>query len=264
MSSSGEESSEEQEFVEPDGEDDRECEKCGEYIADGFGDYCDDCLDEGCGDDYDDYGDYENFREAMRMEGRANRLRPLLPSHMIVREVMGCHSKSCTGCDKSDWMPGEDWYVYNRLQPHGTAKYCIDCAEKKYKNGNGDSRNKPNEMIRIFRLREKLPACMKVQQVMGDHRKPCSECGKQEWLRGDWYVFNSEKPVGTRKFCLDCAEDVEWDSDDEEDGTDDDDSDDPQERKEASQGKKRSTEGAENPHESPTTKRKLDGRKLTN
>ena len=67
--------------------------------------------------------------------------------------------------------------------------------------------------IRINRLRERLPPHISAREVTGNHRKPCSCCGKGDWFHGDWYIFNSVQPWGTDKYCLDCAENKDWDDD---------------------------------------------------
>ena len=57
-----------------------------------------------------------------------------------------------------------------------------------------------------------------MREVAGNHRKPCSRCGKNDWLPGEWYVYDAVQPWGSDKFCIDCAE-IEFDgaSSDEED-----------------------------------------------
>lgn len=68
----------------------------------------------------------------------------------------------------------------------------------------------------VRRLR--LPSNYEAKEVSGNHRKPCSDCGKCNWELGDWYVYDKVNPWGTDKFCLECAESRDWE---EEDGEDD-------------------------------------------
>ena len=81
---------------------------------------------------------------------------------------------------------------------------------------------------RVDRLRFKLPSNFEVREVSGSHRKPCSQCGMNDFFPGSFYVYDCVNPWGTDKFCLDCAEmrfgghddeDEEEDDEDEEDIT---------------------------------------------
>mmetsp|Transcript_15411 Transcript_15411/g.17263 ORF Transcript_15411/g.17263 Transcript_15411/m.17263 type:complete len:167 (+) Transcript_15411:83-583(+) len=65
-------------------------------------------------------------------------------------------------------------------------------------------------MIKVDRIRGKLPNNFTIQKVSGTHRKPCSECGSNEWDVGDWYVVDCIQPWGTDKYCLDCADSKNW------------------------------------------------------
>ena len=70
---------------------------------------------------------------------------------------------------------------------------CLECCER----------------MRADNLRARLPDHMAVRKVSGNHRKPCSGCGGNDWGWGDgfdWYVFDASQPWGTEKFCLECAE----------------------------------------------------------
>ncbi|KAL7574694.1 hypothetical protein ACA910_003037 [Epithemia clementina (nom. ined.)] len=89
------------------------------------------------------------------------------------------------------------------------------------------------ENIRVNRVRQRLPGNFTIREVAGNHRKPCSECGKNDWCDGDWYIHDASHPWDTEKFCFDCAEGKNWgddsslddDNDDECDDNDDDDND---------------------------------------
>lgn len=72
-----------------------------------------------------------------------------------------------------------------------------------------------NAKIRVARLREWLPSSFCARQVARHHRKPCSDCGKGDWSRGDWYIANS-----VHKYCLECAERKFWEGDGDSDADD--------------------------------------------
>ena len=50
-----------------------------------------------------------------------------------------------------------------------------------------------------------LPPGWDIREVAGNHRKPCSDCGSNEWFPGDYYVYDASHPWGTEKYCMDCA-----------------------------------------------------------
>eukprot|EP00548_Thalassiothrix_antarctica_P016781 CAMPEP_0194183010 /NCGR_PEP_ID=MMETSP0154-20130528/28797_1 /TAXON_ID=1049557 /ORGANISM="Thalassiothrix antarctica, Strain L6-D1" /LENGTH=152 /DNA_ID=CAMNT_0038899669 /DNA_START=23 /DNA_END=482 /DNA_ORIENTATION=- len=64
--------------------------------------------------------------------------------------------------------------------------------------------------IKVNRIRAMIPSNFEIREVSGNHRKPCSNCGKRYWLKGDWYVCDAIQPWGTDKYCLDCAEHKNW------------------------------------------------------
>lgn len=74
--------------------------------------------------------------------------------------------------------------------------------------------------IKVHRVRSKIPSNYEVRKVVGNHRKGCSDCGKNDWMIGDYYVHDHVQPWGAQKFCLDCADDRDWNnnSDDEDEG----------------------------------------------
>jgi hypothetical protein len=51
-----------------------------------------------------------------------------LPPGFVCREVRACHRKPCTMCGSSAWCFG-DYYICNALQPIGTDKICMSCAD---------------------------------------------------------------------------------------------------------------------------------------
>lgn len=59
---------------------------------------------------------------------RAEQVRRRLPPNYSIRKVRGNHSKPCSDCGTRDFWQG-DYYVYDSVQPWGTDKYCLDCAE---------------------------------------------------------------------------------------------------------------------------------------
>ena len=95
-----------------------------------------------------------------------------------------------------------DWYPRGELDEDG---FCFACAERE------------ETMGQVRRVQSLLPGNMAVREVAGNHRKPCSRCGKDSWYPGEWYVYDAAQPWGSDKFCLDCAE-MEFDgaSSDEE------------------------------------------------
>eukprot|EP00984_Skeletonema_dohrnii_P018648 scaffold8749_cov115-Skeletonema_dohrnii-CCMP3373.AAC.3 len=77
--------------------------------------------------------------------------------------------------------------------------------------------------IKVRRVCSKIPSNYEVRKVVGNHRKGCSDCGKNDWMIGDYYVHDHVQPWGAQKFCLDCADDRDWnnnsdDDDDEDEG----------------------------------------------
>ncbi|XRB21477.1 hypothetical protein RI054_27g113260 [Pseudoscourfieldia marina] len=70
-----------------------------------------------------------------------------------------------------------------------------------------------------------------LKEVRGtNHTKACSECGKDEWNLGEFYVFdagNPRIPRYTNKYCLECAEMAfvfgQYNNDEEDNDDDDDD-----------------------------------------
>ena len=75
-------------------------------------------------------------------------------------------------------------------------------------------------LIRTDEVGRKLPPNYQIREVSGNHRKPCSDCGKNDWFRGDYYVFDAFQPYGTDKYCLDCADNKEWGGSDDSDSED--------------------------------------------
>ncbi len=59
---------------------------------------------------------------------RVYQVRQRLPPNYSVLQVTGNHSKPCSDCGTHDFDYG-DYYVYDSVQPRGTDKYCLDCAE---------------------------------------------------------------------------------------------------------------------------------------
>lgn len=54
-------------------------------------------------------------------------------------------------------------------------------------------------------------------EVRGNHTKPCSACGKDDWEVGEYYVSYPSDPWGMDKYCVDCAEaHVGYDSSEDE------------------------------------------------
>jgi hypothetical protein len=95
-----------------------------------------------------------------------------------------------------------------------------------------DSEEDEYEQARVSRVRYAAAArgyC--VQEVRGNHRKGCSECGYNRWEPGEYYVFDENQPRGTDKFCMNCAEmlfDVGGESEEEERSSEEDEDEDEQ------------------------------------
>ena len=71
-------------------------------------------------------------------------------------------------------------------------------------------------MQHVRSVQSRLPPNMSVKQVAGNHRKPCSECGKSDWFDGEWYIYDHVQPWGSDKYCLNCA-DMQFNGQDSED-----------------------------------------------
>jgi len=71
--------------------------------------------------------------------------------------------------------------------------------------------------MRAYRVQRNLPGNFRVQEVAGNHRKPCTDCGNSYWEMGDYYVTDVHQPWGADKLCLDCAEMRNWSGTDEDD-----------------------------------------------
>jgi hypothetical protein len=67
---------------------------------------------------------------------RVDRLRFKLPSNFEVREVSGSHRKPCSRCGMNNFYPGS-YYVFDCVNPWGTDKFCLQCAEMHF-GGNDD------------------------------------------------------------------------------------------------------------------------------
>jgi len=81
------------------------------------------CAEENLGDPFQD-----PMNDIMKLFSQ-------LPPDMEIAQVLtDNHRKPCSNskCEYDDWDIG-DWYVSNKKNPHGTAKYCLECAEKEYK-----------------------------------------------------------------------------------------------------------------------------------
>jgi hypothetical protein len=83
-------------------------------------------------DDYSDDGSDRPFGDDDR--ARASRLSRMLPQNYAIRAVTGNHRKPCSECGTSDFYPGS-FYVYDHIQPWGSDKYCLDCAEMQFGGG---------------------------------------------------------------------------------------------------------------------------------
>ena len=95
--------------------------------------HVDDNIDDDDIDDDDDDIDDDDDDDVRR---RVDRLRFKLPSNYEVCEVSGSHRKPCSGCGMNNFFPGS-FYVYNRVNPWGTDKFCLQCAEMRF-GGNDD------------------------------------------------------------------------------------------------------------------------------
>lgn len=65
---------------------------------------------------------------------RAAVLRAKLPPNYGIREVSGSHRKPCSECGLSDFFPGS-FYIYDHVNPWGSDKFCLDCAEMRFGGG---------------------------------------------------------------------------------------------------------------------------------
>lgn len=80
----------------------------------------------------DDYSDDDGDRPFGNDDrARANRLSSMLPPNYSIRAATGNHLKPCLECDTSDFYPGS-FYVYDHVQPRGSDKYSLDCAEMQF------------------------------------------------------------------------------------------------------------------------------------
>lgn len=117
-----------------------ENQSCRESEEEQYGQECDDC---GCQlDEYEvefNDGICHHCKDATRIY----QLQARLPSNMSVRKVTGNHRKPCSDCGTCCFLPG-DFYVYDSMQPWGTDKYCMDCAELKY-DGGGSSEDEDED-----------------------------------------------------------------------------------------------------------------------
>ena len=85
-------------------------------------------------------------------------------------------------------------------------------------------REQEEKFDKVDEVQQHLPHGWAIREVVGSHRKPCSDCGHSSWFAGEFYVYDAAQPWGTDKYCLDCAEmkfvhgrDSEDSDDDEED-----------------------------------------------
>jgi hypothetical protein len=66
---------------------------------------------------------------------------------------------------------------------------------------------------RPFNMRDvlrRLPPHWEAREVRGNHRKPCSECGKAHWYDGEYYfTARGNLAWGAEKICEDCIT-VRW------------------------------------------------------
>lgn len=138
---------------------------------------------------------------------QSNRVRQNIPSgYFLHREesTERSYHKSCLECDTE--IKNGDYYVSDGI----AIQFCLDCAETREWSDESDDDDDEEEKIRVANLRRLLPSKYEVREVTGSHRKPCSDCGKQSWSCGDYYVFDSSNPYGTAKFCIECAEHRDW------------------------------------------------------
>jgi hypothetical protein len=138
---------------------------------------------------------------------QSNRVRQNIPSGYFLHREQSTersYHKSCLECDTE--IKNGDYYVFDGI----AIQFCLECAETREWSDESDDDDDEEEKIRVANLRRLLPSKYEVREVTGSHRKPCSDCGKQSWSCGDYYVFDSSNPYGTAKFCIECAEHRDW------------------------------------------------------
>ena len=101
-----------------------------------------------------------------------------------MNEARKCHQRDCKecGCD------------INELQSKEGGMLCYQCHAM---------------ILRCYRLQSRLPDNLEIQEVKRKcvHRKPCSDCGSDDWWNLGFYVYE-----GVQKYCIDCAELKNWES----------------------------------------------------
>ena len=96
-----------------------------------------------------------------------------------------------------DFVCDECFCYIDEEQAEENDGVCWDCAKAV----------KTHSLVRSL----SLPSNYEVREVRGSHGRPCSDCGKCNWVPGDLFVCDNVNHRGTDKYCLECAQCRDWD-----------------------------------------------------
>ena len=63
---------------------------------------------------------------------------------------------------------------------------------------------------RVLQMIQKLTMNVCIKEVTDKCQKPCLDCGKTNWRRGNHYVYDMLSPWATAQYCFECAELRDW------------------------------------------------------